>query len=152
MENSNSSSAISNAIAILREEEAILTIKLTKLQGRIHSVCTAIASMSELVDGETTTEPVAAVKSMTITPEKVVYNSNSVYEGLSFTKALAKFMATTESPLGVGEIAKQMEASGYEFSSKNKSAQVSTALIRNKDLYKKTEDDKKWSVIQKPLI
>jgi hypothetical protein len=57
-----------------------------------------------------------------------------------------------ETPLGVGEIAKQMEASGYEFSSKNKSAQVSTALIRNKDLYKKTEDDKKWSVIQKPLI
>jgi glutathione synthase/RimK-type ligase-like ATP-grasp enzyme len=147
MENINSSSAISNAIAILREEESTLKIKLAKLQGRINSVQSAIASMSELVDSDS---ELPIVNSVAITPKNTI--PSTAQEGVSFTKALAKFMSTVEKPLGVGEIAKQMEASGYAFSAKNKSAQVSTALIRNKDLYRKTENDKKWSVIQKPLI
>jgi hypothetical protein len=148
MENPNSGNAISNAIAILREEESILTFKLTKIQGRINSVQSAIASMSKLMDSDT--ESSVVIKSEMLAPEKT--ESNLGYQGLSFTKALAKFMLTAQSPIGVAEVAKQMKAAGYVFGAKNESAQIYTALNRNKDtLYAKTEDGKKWVVIRQPL-
>jgi hypothetical protein len=145
MENPNSSNAIVAAIAILHQEEASLATQITKLQTRLNSVHSAIASMSTLVEDVHIAKEVVPL----LTKLTEVQRTSTGYEGLPFSKALSKFMENAQNPMGASEIATLMKTAGYIFGSKNESTQVFVALKRNEGkLYLKTQDGKKWVAIK----
>ena len=123
-------------------EELDLTARITKLQARIGSVRSAIASMRELLDPEDEKASNAAQASLPME------DKNSPYEGMPFTKALTKFMGTLTKPSTIREITDGLKATGYTFNSKNEMTQVYVCLKRKTGVLFQSVDGNKWIAIK----
>lgn len=142
------SGAVANAYMALRSEETQLVGKLKILHAQLDQVRAAMTAMKPLLPKDivsTDEDEADDVADETSTG----LASNHPYSGLTFSKALHKFMLGSPS-MNPPDIAKQFEQSGWQFSNPqttHKTNQVGVTLRRFRGKLFEQAEDGKWFAV-----